>query len=276
MIGPMPPSPFILELFDAIKCIINVQNNWVVAAVGGLVGAYGGYYIVSKIQKKEDSIKEVRNTNAATIISFSIWNFFIGLKKQHVRDLWERYNLEYQRWETHLSNVMLKKANPNEVFELLTDFRLLQPIITPINLLQEQIFNKISLAGHPILALNALAQAIHSLSNAIETRNNLIETYRNGAVKETLPDFYFGLTSESGSSNSIYHDCVENILNATDDCIYFSHRLCQLLEKHADKIKNDNNLKIRINRVQFSELLDKSLLPDTENYADFENMFKSK
>ena len=80
-----------------IQTIVDFLNSTFFLTLTGtfiaaFAGAYGAQYIIEKIKKKENLIKEIRNTNAALTTAFSICNTSLSLKKQHVKSLKENFD----------------------------------------------------------------------------------------------------------------------------------------------------------------------------------------
>ena len=78
-----------------------LNSAFSIALVGGFVGAVGGalgaQHIAERAKRREDLLKELRNTNAATIVSFAICNAALALKKQHVRPMHEQFAKEKEK-----------------------------------------------------------------------------------------------------------------------------------------------------------------------------------
>lgn len=68
-----------------------LNSNIVIAFVGGFTGAIGGALgaqrIVERSRKREERLKELRYTNAAIMVSHTICNAALALKKQHVQPM---------------------------------------------------------------------------------------------------------------------------------------------------------------------------------------------
>ena len=73
----------LLSTFIASDIFIVIISTLVAA----FAGAYGAQYIVERNRKKEVFLKEIRNTNAAIAVAFTISNSFLSLKQQHIKSI---------------------------------------------------------------------------------------------------------------------------------------------------------------------------------------------
>src|SRR5690349_18959263 len=61
------------------------------ALAGALFGAWAAQRIAERAKVRDELLKELRHTNSATTLVFSIANAYINLKDQHVDGLWDRF-----------------------------------------------------------------------------------------------------------------------------------------------------------------------------------------
>ncbi len=135
-----------------IQNVISFLNsNFFLTITGTFVaafsGAYGAQYIIEKIKKKEDLIKEIRNTNAAITTAFSICNTSLSLKKQHVKSLKENYDKQkhdFLEFDRKLSRGEIERGR---FFEFQVDFQSISTLSLPIDILKKQLFEKVSTTG---------------------------------------------------------------------------------------------------------------------------------
>src|SRR5690349_5606621 len=62
------------------------------ALAGAFAGAYGGQLIVERGKARDQLLAEIRNTNSAITIAFSVCNTLLSLKGQHLKRLKEEYD----------------------------------------------------------------------------------------------------------------------------------------------------------------------------------------
>ncbi|MFZ1960036.1 MAG: hypothetical protein WAU63_02125 [Methylovirgula sp.] len=246
-----------------------------IATVGSLAGAFGGAWgaqrIAERSKDRAELLKELRNTNAAIVVAFSICNTLISAKKQHVKSLKE--NFEKARSD------LIESQTRGGIFAFQADFRTLPEIDLPLAILQAQIFEKLSLEGRGLMLMTTLVQSVGGLNAAILRRNQLIELYkRNSLPRPVLPSLYFGLAQNDGHIDQEYPDLISAIYTQNDDSIFFSQLLCNDLIEHGEKIfgsyeKQFGNGAPRISKPDFSKAEKAELMPPTGNYTDWLNMF---
>jgi hypothetical protein len=180
---------------------------------GAFAGAYGGYVIVERGRVREELLKEIRNTNAAILIAFSVCNSLLSLKGQHLKRLKETY--DGQRREVVRRCELLKSGAgmPDTMFEFSADFQTLFLSPLPLDVLQTQVFEKLSPTGQVILLTTTLRQTIHNLGSSILLRNKIIEGFkiRSPLQQNELITLYFGLPYGGGHVNQEYPTALELI-----------------------------------------------------------------
>ncbi|MEH6477825.1 MAG: hypothetical protein V7727_19195 [Sneathiella sp.] len=110
---------------DCVQTIIlavwNFLNgNFITALAGALAGAFFGAWAAQKIaksnHKSEQLLDEIRNTNSAITLSFSIFSSFFSLKEQIINPLVEDYVDTRSRYEEHMEKLSRgASALPDEV-----------------------------------------------------------------------------------------------------------------------------------------------------------------
>jgi len=277
-------STKIHPLFDAYWPSVEkfFDSGFFTAIVGTFIAAYAGaraaQLIAEKTRNRDELLRELRVTNATTMVAFGICNTLLSAKKQHIKTLKDQF--DQQRV---LTREVLAKQQQGQagVVEFHADYRTLTPLALPLSILQTQIFEKLSLHGRPIALVTTLIQSMDGLNVAIAKRNELIESYK----KSTLPHnqllaLYFGF-SFGGQVNQEYPDLLEAIYRQTDDGIFFGAQLCQELSEHGDLLaasfkKLFGKGAPRIAKPDFSKARDAGLLPNDGDYADWFNMFAKR
>ncbi len=263
---PKELTTFLITFFIYIWEFVN--QNLFTSAIGAFAGAYGGYFIVKKTKYKEDLLAEIRNTNTAIDCAFHICNALIGFKKQHAKPIKENLNCQINEFQDY--------KNGKKPFLFKPNFLTFQTLIMPLDLLQKQVFEKISLNGRPINLTTTLIQVIHSLNDLINERNKLIEETHHipDEIKKRL---FLGLTDGEGHTDNRYPSLVEAIYSLTDDGIFFSNLLCKDLNEHGEHLKMEYGRKSpRIHKIDFTKAVDEGLMPNPKEYSDWENMFVKK
>jgi hypothetical protein len=257
-------------------------SAFAVAAVGSGLAAFAGAVaaqrIIERSKQREDLLREIRNTNASIMVAFSISNSLLSLKKQHVKSLRDTFETQVVTFACHQTRVLLRRPVPLAIH---FDFRSLSPPELPLDVLQTQVFEKLSLTGRALGLMTALRQSATGLSQSIIARNELVAKFRSRQVVnsiELLPE-YLGLPQ--GRKQVIdqnYPDYVKAIYAQTDDGIFFSNLLAKDLMEHGKKIAARFKATFgegapNINALVYEEARVAGLMPDESNYADWLTMF---
>ena len=89
---------------------------------------------------------------------------------------------------------------------------------------------------------------------------------------------YFGLSFNGKRVNRVYPDMIQSIYAQTDDGIFFSQLLCKDLEEHGNEIAARFTKKFgkgapKIAQAIFTKAEQEGLMPPSQSYADWANMF---
>ena len=248
---------------------------------GAFAGAVAAQRIANKTRNKDELLKEIRATNAATMIAFGVCNSILLAKKQHIVALRESFN---QHRVAARAAIAAQQAGHGDVFEFLGDFRTFDILSLPLPILQTQVFEKLSVQGRPLLLLTTLDQSVGGLNEAIRKRNQLVETFKarppspspSPASSEFLA-LYFGFPFQ-GRTDQQYSDTIEAMYKQADDAIWFSAKLCSDLTAHGDQLsvtfKNKfGNGAPRIHKPDFTKATEENLMPSDDDYGDWLRMF---
>lgn len=258
-----------------------INSNFAAALAGALAGALAAQRIADRTKQREELLREIRSTNSAIMLSFTVVNAGLALKNQYVRDLHSTYTKKKNELEEILKARATGGITPREPFEFQADFRSLQMPLVPIELLRSLVVEEISAPARGLTAAISLAGAAESLADTIARRNALIERYRalGPGSEAQLPAFYFGLPYGPGHVNVEYPDTIEALHRLTDDVIFFGAILGTDLIEHGNSLlakyrKNAKVKKEKIVTLDFSDARAKGLMPDPAEYADWLKGFK--
>lgn len=255
------------------------------AGFGSLAGALGGAYaaqrIVERAKRRDELLKEIRHTNATIMVAFGMCNSLLSLKKQHVKSLKEVFDIQKSELIDHLRKQQHGQIGENQAFEFKADLETLSLPPLPVETLQTQVFEKLSLVGRSVSLVITLIQTLHGLSASLEKRNQLIQAYKvNAPLKpREFPALYFGLR-QGDYLNQEYPSTLDAIYHQTEGGIFFSQLLCKDMVEHGDHIvglfrKVYGKGAPRINRPDFSKAEEQNLMPNADNYTDWLTMFKN-
>jgi hypothetical protein len=260
------------------------NSVFVTAILGSLAGALGGAIAAQRIadrtRSKDELLKEIRATNAATMIAFGVCNSILLAKKQHIAALRETFN---QHRVAARAAIAAQQAGHGAVFEFHGDFRTIDTLSLPLLILQAQVFEKLSVQGRAILLLTTLDQSVKGLNEIIGKRNQLIETFKArppSSSSSELLALYFGFPFQ-GRTDQQYSDFVEGIYKQADDAIWFSAKLCSDLSAHGDALAATFKKKFgkgapRIHKPDFAKANEENLMPSDDGYADWLSMFAKR
>lgn len=162
------------ELFSWHNVAGFLNSNFTAALAGALGGALAAQRIGDRAKQREALLQEIRSTNAAIMVTFTICNAGLSLKKQFVKEIYETYTTKKEELKEFQRRVAAGQQHPNLPFEFQADFRTLQMPVVPADVLRTQVYESISASGRPLALVAALVGAIASLADTIQKRNTLI------------------------------------------------------------------------------------------------------
>jgi hypothetical protein len=268
---------FIYELqAKEVYCVLNSQFTSSVfgALLGAFAGAYAAHRIASYAKRKEDLEAQVRAVNVAISTAFLICNSALGLKKQHINDLYNKYVQDRERYEGTL-------ANPPKGGVIQFDLKTLHMPYMPVEILEKNAYEKLSIKGRPLALISTIANSIETLRSCLDYRNNLIDRFKR--LFPTIPDesrfdYYFGFPLPNDSVNQEYSDSMKGIYQYTDDVIFFSSLLCDDLKLHGEAIRKTYKKVYGKNTDQIAGFDFKTpealaIWPNEADYRDWMDMF---
>jgi hypothetical protein len=275
---------FLDPYWTGAKAFFN--SAFFTAIAGSLAGAFFGAYAAQRIAERnktrDELLKEIRNTNASIMLSFDICNCLLSAKKQFTSDIKDKFYNQRNIIVDICNNKADASAAINKEIEFGLDFRTLQRMTLPIDILQKRIFDNLSLVGRSISLVATLERTLDGLNVVIERRNKLIEAYKLKSLepseKEHTFNDYFGFRQRSGHIDSEYKDLIDGIESQTDDGIFFSQLLCRDLNEHGNELvakfkKLSRSGAPRVNKPDFSKAEEAGLMPSGSKYTDWCQMF---
>lgn len=258
------------------KAFLN--SSFTTAFAGAAAGAWGAQHVAERAKLREDWINEIRNTNKASLVAFGICNALLSMKRQHIKPLKVNFDGQKAALERHREQQRLGQLPKDVAFELRMDLQTLSPQRLPIEILQRQLFEQLSLVGRPLNLATTLGQVLDGLEGSLEERNDLISSFKSNKIPhgKSVP-LYLGEPIENNLDRS-HPDLIEAIYSYTDDGIFFSHLLCEDLIEHGLQVREAFEKKFKkgapkVNKVDFSGVENSGLMPNKENYRSWHNMF---
>lgn len=260
-----------------------LNSAFSIALVGGFVGAVGGalgaQHIAERSKRREDLLKELRNTNAAIIVSFAICNAALALKKQHVQPMHEQFAKEKELLHEFLAKRSKGVVPADAEHRIAADLRIYPAPTTALETLKGLVFEKISAYGRALALVSVLDQSLVGLREAIAKRDEWVHRFSSGGLpKGTFQNYYFGQPLPNGDTNQEYPDLVFAIHSYTDDVVFFSSSLCADLINHGNAVREPLTKKSekgvpRVSTADFSGPRASGLLPPDNQYSDWLNGF---
>jgi len=226
--------------WENIKAFSN--SSFFTALVGSLAGAFAGAYAAQRTAERsklrDELMREVRTTNAAIAVSFSIVSSVLSIKRQHIKPMRDTFVAERVALEANKQKRETGQIQGNAPYRFRADFRSIPEMTLPLETLREMVFGKLSVGGRPLSLVGALVEAVSLLNGAVAKRNALIEKFKAGSFEPdaNLVVLYFGLPYGGGHINQEYADVVEGISSYTDDVIFYGHLLAGDLHEHGKKL----------------------------------------
>lgn len=122
---------------------------------------------------------------------------------------------------------------------------------------------------------------MQTTNSVIAERNRLIEEFRANRPhgdNAQLLQFYFGVRDQHGNIDNRFANSIEQLYRCTDDCIAFAKMLIGDLGTHGGWLKKRFDKLFRtkapmIDKPLFDKAEQRVLLPDPNQYADWDTMF---
>lgn len=258
---------------------VGLNSNFSTALLGSLAGAFAGAIAAQRImersKRRDELLKELRNTNAAIMVSFSICNAALALKKQHVQPLYETFNQEKSALQEFNQQRSSGQRQGNAIYHFQADLKVFEAPTLPMDTLKDLVFNKISAHGRPLSLVSVLDGSANGLRGAIAKRDQLVELIKKGDISEAeLPFYYFGLPLPSGHTNQEYPDLVMAIHSHVNDIAFFSALLCSDLMAHGNRLYDAFKKQIgkgapNVSSADFSKQRETGLIPPDSEYSDW-------
>lgn len=252
------------------------------ALAGAAFGAWAAQRIAERGKLREELLREIRNTNAATVLAFNICNSLFQLKRQYVHELKTNYEEQKKKAQEFHSQLVLGKVPENTMFQFQADLQIFQIPSLPVSLLEEIAFQRLSVAGRALMLLPTLKQAIEGLQSSVMKRNALIENYRDLEGSQKFAALYFGQPYATGHLDLEYPGTIEVIHDNTDYGIFFSKLLCSDLGEHGMDLLARFKKQFKreappiVTTINFSMMEETGLVPDAKKFPDWMNFGKEK
>ena len=257
------------------------------SALGALAGAWAGALAAQKIAKRDkhsdELVAKIRDTNAALAIVFSMVNSFLGLKKQHVKEMVDSHKEETVKVKELELRRRTGFTQGNMPYRFEAKMRTLEPMSAPTEQLFQLLLTKLTITNRPLSFAMMLTATLDRFNGAIKTRNALIqqfkaEDYPRGAA---LLHLYFGLPYAGSHVNEEYPSVLYGIGSYLDDLIFFSKQLNDDLTAYGHELikryeKEVGKKDLRLSSTNFDTLEARGLIPDASKYESILSAFQKR
>lgn len=263
---------------DLVSAFLSLLESTAVSFFGALAGAgagaWGAQRVIERTRRREDLLREIRNTNAAVMVAFTIANAALGMKSQVVKPMVDRFRTDLEGLRNHLAKRQVSGA-PKPMFSFQADLQGFVAPSFPVDTLKTLVFDRISAYGKALNLVPLIENASIGLSRSIEERRSLILDFKKYPMDDTWALRYFGEKSPSGHTHREFADLIDVIASYTDDVIYFSGALSEELVAHSQrlhKVFSDRYGKgaPQVDAPDFSGPKELGLYPSMKDYGAWE------
>jgi hypothetical protein len=213
--------------------------SFISALAGAAGGALGAQRVIERMKRKDELLKELRNTNAAIMVAFTITNTTLAMKKQLVKPMQDRFNTDLAAFVQYRSERTSGMKQGNTPFTIQADIKTFLPPVIPTETLKTLIYERISAHGKPLSLVSLVEGAAVGLANSLEERRRLIAELKSVSPTDSEWIYrYLGERSPAGQTHREYADLTEVISSYTNDLLYFSAALATELVKHGEAVRS--------------------------------------
>lgn len=271
------------QIREAINAFTKTEafSTLVAGALGAFGGAVGAQIIIARGQEKQRSIDELNNVNSALMLSSSICDTFLGLKKQHVREMASQFYEEIRRFAKYRARQVSKDAS-TEPFGLRVDLNTLPVLMTPVKALESIVFERIAIGSRGLALMSQLIGALDGVATATRKREHLVEEQRRQQRENgNLVAWYLGV--ETGTNPNVsdqrFAQNIKAIASQTDDCIFFASSLASELTRYGVRLRTRKRRRLyaglpKVLKADWSE--SEGLFPPRELYKSWNENFKKR
>lgn len=252
-----------------------LNSNFITALAGAIFGALAAYIIAKKHQRSELLLQEIRNTNSAITLSYSIFNSFLSLKDQIIKPIVADFEETAKLHDEYM--VKLELGEHVQFDGVASMFDIVIPFV-PTESISEIVFGKIAAPSRVIVMVSEMIQSVAVIKEMSELRRTIISEYKldKDATDVQKMQLYLGLVKEGGEIDERFPHAIKEISESVDHCIFYSYTIGEDLHKYGVKLAKQYGKKAPgIVAIKLpKELLEKNLMPDEENYRGWSEGFE--
>ncbi len=242
-------------------------------------GAYTAQRIAERNRTRDDLTKEIRNTNAALSLAFSVCNTAMALKRQHVTRMREEFEQSKSDFEEHMRKRATGEIRGTKVYRFLVHLMTLNPPKLASDSLRSLVLDRLTAVGRPLHLAVEIVESTQTLTTCLDVRNEVIadmkENNSEGLGDDGSAQRFFGLKFGGGHQDLTFPHLVDGITRSTDDVIFFAYLLCEDLRKHGDKLVARYQKRFgvvdapHVTDIDFSLRVADGTIPPRDQYKDW-------
>lgn len=225
------------EWFEAILCFVGVlflNNGFFAALAGAAVGAVTAQYIAKKHRRSEQTLEELRNTNAALSLAMNITNQALNFKANSSNVLRDIHRDTMESYRVHCLEQSKKAISERQEFDGNLNFLEMSVFNAPVLILQDIVFSKVSGTYKIYALMSELNNTYHVMEKSIEKNKSIINNLKNNKMLKRAETIHLYLGLEYNNlKDTNYIDTLNQVANSVDDCILLSQEISSELYKHA-------------------------------------------
>lgn len=275
-------DPNLIAAWGSVRGFLNSAfiSAFLSALAGAGLGVLGAQSLAERSSRRKELLEALRQANALIVLSTTISNQALSLKKQQVSPLSKTYFEERKDAET-TNEILLNGGVPEKRVSFKAEMVHITPLTVPIEALKNLTYSAQLMPGRALALVAMVEQSLTELSHALSMRSQQIEIFRTQDLPAGLfVQNYFGIKRKDGNTDSLFHDSMVAIAQYLDDVAFFSAELSEDLQAHATQVREKLLALTKdagiVSTVDFSGPRKSGLMPPREKYENWLSGFKSQ
>ena len=240
------------------------NSNFWAALAGAFAGAVAASKFAARQERRDDLVRTINQTNAAISISYSACEAYLAHKTRLIEPLKRVYQDDIAAYNQPRSSDHVNSPH-------ITLNRIESNVgVVQCGALQELIF-KIPSSTDIIRLVAILAHSNSILNGDLIERNDLIHAMRM-TDEDDRTALYFGVARKNGFADKTYPHLVDSLSELTDDCIFFSWLVCELLHAEGLNIRKDRKWLPATVPIDFEKAVLDGLIPSPGKYPVWKSL----
>ena len=234
------------------------NSNFWAALAGAFAGAVAASKFAARQEKRDDLVRIINETNAAISIAYSACEAYLAHKVRLIDPLMKCYQDDAAAYARPRSDE--HQGSPHVTLDRIeSNVGLVQS-----GALQELIF-RIPSTTDIIRLVAVLAHSNSILNGDLSQRNDLIHAMRL-MDEDKRTSLYFGIVTKNGFADKTYPNLVNSVSELTNDCIFFSWLICELLCAEGREMRKNHEWLPPTVPINFRKQVLDGLIPTPRQY----------